>query len=216
MGHALTTEPAFQAWIKTERPLLLLAGQNWLGDSQTELNWSSYAILLIIEGCEQKRAEFLLSGLPGPTPVVSDVVRHLVYQLAAQHPEALWHLRNDIEDAVQSQLWQHDDDDMAFGQMSALLVPILTAFDIQTEITIVIYRLDRCRWANDPADDRNDLDIAVLSLLSVLRDGKLRSYKIKMAVVMDAMPAKRLLVRPMIRQHASVKQQKIDWDQEVV
>lgn len=105
---------------------------------------------------------------------------------------------------------------MAFGQMSALLVPILTAFDIQTEITIVIYRLDRCRWANDPADDRNDLDIAVLSLLSVLRDGKLRSYKIKMAVVMDAMPAKRLLVRPMIRQHASVKQQKIDWDQEVV
>lgn len=70
MGHALTTEPAFQAWIKTERPLLLLAGQNWLGDSQTELNWSSYAILLIIEGCEQKRAEFLLSGLPGPTPVV--------------------------------------------------------------------------------------------------------------------------------------------------
>ena len=143
----------------------------------------------MIEGCQQKRAEFLLSSLPMPKPVVvyylcqptasiskqkgpaySDVIRHLVYQLAAQHPEGLWSLRIDTEDAVQSEIWQHEDNMTAFDAMTALVVSVLTAFDAETEIRIIIDRLDRCRWTDDPTDDKNDLNIAMRSLLSILRN----------------------------------------------
>lgn len=61
----------------------------------------------------------------------------MIYRVAEQHPERLWYLRNDVEDAIQSELWRHDDNLEAFEHMTALMVSVLTAFDPETKITII-------------------------------------------------------------------------------
>jgi hypothetical protein len=60
------------------------------------------------------------------------------------------------------------------------------------EITIVIDRLDKCRWSPGLEYEVDGMQMAVHSLLDVVQQDSLRYLKIKILLVMDEAPAKKM------------------------
>lgn len=206
--------------------MLLLGGSNLTEDSQVQLNWLSQASVLVAETSIQRRLERGPSSAMSSTCVAyffcqtkhtitkrqrysfSDVVRHLIYQLAEQHPNLLRSRRDDIANAVKSAEWRDANCGEAFEVMAALLVSIMASFEAGTHIVIVVDRLDRCSWSDDVSDEWNDLDTAVSSLLDVVRDTSLAKCRIvvKVLLVTDVERA-----RYVASAMAGLKGRAVDW-----
>lgn len=216
----LKEERTFSNWLeRAESAMLLLGGSNWLDDSSIQLNWLSYASALVVELTTQPACVlFFFCQTDYTIPRrkrrnFSDVVRNLIYQFAEQHPDRLRSRREDIAEALESPKWQDKDCAVAFDTMAQLLVKLMAAFDEGTEITIVIDRLDQCRWSDDPDNEVNELDKAVGSLLDVVRHPSLAHLRIKVLLVMDEGPAQEI-AKIMKWAKGRALDWKVDWDQE--
>ncbi|KAL9082220.1 MAG: hypothetical protein Q9165_008928, partial [Trypethelium subeluteriae] len=216
----LEGERTFSNWLRQqESGMLLLGGSNWLDDSSIQLNWLSYASALVVE--LTAKPGFVLSffcqkdyTLPHrKRRYFSDVIRSLIYQLAKHHPDCLRLQRQDIAAALDSPKWQEKDSGVAFETMAQLMVNLAAVFSQGTEITIVIDRLDQCRWSDDSNKEVNELDKVVGSLLDFVRHPSLTHLRVKVLLVMDENAARKI-AKAMRWEKGHSLDWRVDWDQE--
>jgi hypothetical protein len=79
--------------------------------------------------------------------------------------------------------------------MVHLLIRLLTTCDESSIITIVIDRLDQCNWANDQHENADALRMAVGSLIDVVSDPALSHLNVRILLLMDEGPARRITSR---------------------
>ena len=217
----LKEDRTFSNWLEyTGSAMLLIGGSNWLDDSSIQLNWLSNASVLVVNELTTQSAYvfFLFCQTDHAVPRrkrlhFSDVVHNLIYQFTRQLPSNLRPQHQDIIEALQSPNLEGKDFTVAFDAMAQLLIKLMASFPEATEITVVIDRLDQCRWAEDSDIGANDLNKAVASLLDFVRDPSLAHIRIKVLLVMDDGPAHEI-VKTMRWAQSRGLDWKVDWDQE--
>ncbi|KAI9693538.1 MAG: hypothetical protein M1820_009190 [Bogoriella megaspora] len=217
----LIEQRVFSDWLEQPNSaMLLLGGSNWSDDSSVQLNWLSDASLLVAESTKGQSARvlFMFCQTDYTAPkrkrrYFSEIVRNLIYQLAEQHPDHLRSHQQEMIDALESSKWRDEDSTVAFETMAQLLINLMAVFDKGTEFTIVIDRLDQCRWSEDPNNEANDLDKAVRSLFDFITHPSLKHLRIKLLLVMDERPAEKM-TKIMKWDKDKGLDWKVDWDQE--
>lgn len=216
----LTSDTAFSNWLeRAGSAILLLGGSNWLDYASIQLNWMSFASVLVVESVASSsnvlsffcQTDYTITRRKRQS--FSHVVCSLVYQLVEQHLERLWPLREDIADALKSPKWQDADCATAYETMAQLLIQLFAALEKSTKITIVIDRLDQCRWSDDPENGASALDKAVGSLLDIVRARSLAHLSVKILLVMDEGPAQEI-AKVMRWAKGRGLDWKVDWNQE--
>ncbi|KAK4894635.1 hypothetical protein LTR27_007277 [Elasticomyces elasticus] len=141
------------------------------------------------------------------------ITRHLIFQLADQHSDFLRQWEHEIEDALRSPEWKHQDLDIAFASMTSFLMMLSAAFAEGMQVTIVIDRLDACAWGDPLREEVDALDKAVWSLSNLVKDLSPNQLHVKVLLVMDDIAGSRI-AGIMKGQKGSTIDWKVDWDQE--
>lgn len=229
----LEKEDKVHEWFACEHScLLVLAGKNWLDSQWSTMSWLSQASLIAIERLQNEQqhvAYFYCQTTWTVTErtkcAVEEVFFSLIYQIATFHPDFLQSRLDAIRGAVASFKWpkiENADDPIsaakllgeAFEAMAELLIVLLSDFEAQENITIVIDRLDKCRWYDEEGYEGFNMQYAIDCLIRVASESNCR---VKVLVVVDSQTAKRLpgpdkdLLKAI--KHRFV--QKLDWHQEV-
>jgi hypothetical protein len=219
----LNDEELFSTWLNgTGSSILMLGGNNWLDDSSLQLNWLSYASIIVVEEVYTHPKTCLLTFFCQSDYTVPkrkrcffpDVLNSLIFQLAQQHPDGLRVFQEEIRDAVKSPLWQVKGSLESFEAMTKLLAKLMASFEEGTIFTVVIDRLDQCRWSDDPDDEANELDKAVASLIYLIQNSSISHLVVKVLLVMDGAPAKDIAKTMVWARKSRAIQWKVDWDQE--
>ena len=230
----LNQDGKLSSWMERETSsMLLLGGNNWLDDSQIQLNWLSHASVLLAGSLQSRRRDAVKSTTSPPNVVLffscqwdytisqrlrstfSDIIRHFIYQLAEQHPDLLRSSREAILKAMETQEWKDKLPGIAFDAMTQLLVNLMAEFAEGTEFTIIIDRLDRCRWGDDLVIAGDELETAMRSLLDVVRNRVLAQgrFRVKILLAMDDGPARYVAKGFAVLRNPALEW-RLGWDQE--
>lgn len=220
LSHSmLMGEKTFSKWFETSKSsVLVLGGSNWVDDSAIQLNWLSYASTWVTTSAQPSRctlAYFCQTDYRVTKRQARDfldVMRSLIYQLAMQSPLATLPHIEDLVDITPLAL-QDRGGTVALENMAQLMVKFLETCDKNSVITIVIDRLDQCRWSDNPDAGSSTLETAVESLLDVVRHTSLDSLKIRVLLVMDEGPARKI-ARHFRSWTGRGLEAKADWNQE--
>jgi hypothetical protein len=200
--------------------MLILGGSNLVDDDSIQLNWLSYASVWAVETMQESghilaafcQTDYTLTK--GTRGKFVDIMQSLIYQLAEKHPSGLRSRREETSEALHSPLWCHSNPLVAYEKMTQTLSMRIAGFEDGTNITIVIDRLDRCAWSNEHVAARVALDAAISFLLALVQDESLHHLRVKVLLVMDAIPAMRVAKRLEWGRRHGALQYKVDWDQE--
>jgi hypothetical protein len=124
-----------------------------------------------------------------------EIVHSLIYQLAEQHPSGLQYRREEIREALESSRWQQKDLLTAYKDVTETFSKLLADLEKSKAITIIIDRLDQCRWDKNAESEVGTFDAAVSSLMDITDDSALRQLIIKILLVMDSAPARKVWKR---------------------
>lgn len=218
---ALYSEPSFLNWQAGARSsILLLGGNNFKDDSSIQYNWLSLASILMAEDMEDSATIVSLFCQTEYTPPrmrrrrFPDVIRHLIYQLAEQHQQALKDSLEDISRIMEALDKNNGNQDESIEYIFELLIPILGEFDNGSDIRLVIDRLDQCFWHDDRNTEQHSLDRLFGSLLQLIQATSLSKLRIKILLVMDEDPARKLANKFTWAKDRRRLDYKVDWHQE--
>ena len=173
----LKADEKFGCWWESQSSSLLLAGGvNWREESSTGvLNWLSLGALLTIkelQGQHKNVAHYLVQ--PNFTVHKShrrslrDVMASLIFQIIAMREDSLRIELDTLGAIVDSSAWKDDASDEFMEAIHSLLLSSLSVFPQNSQIWIVIDRLDQCSRSDGKEEDDIDVQTAVERLLSVL------------------------------------------------
>lgn len=215
---SLAEEPVFTEWLQKEESQLLLAGgQNWHKHNTRDLNWLSEGSVLLAEHLLNQHDEhhgvawFLCQTDWTMTSrrkhTMQDLISSLTYQIVGMHPDKLRGYRDQIQRAATSNEWRSEDEEVALNAFATLLLGMLRQFDHRFMLSIVIDRLDQCRWS-DPDEVGWNMRFAIEGFLEVVEKADCR---VKIMVVVDASSAKSL------SKYASRRKlvMKAEWQQKI-
>ena len=225
----LNSDKKFSEWKQCKRSsLLILGGSNLVEDPVIQLNWLSHAATLFSNSKKNAHPDEGTSALLPQEHVLfftfqwdhilshrqrstfSEMVGHLIYQLAELLPGHLEGRIYQIREALRSQQWHDEVPGEAFGAHVALLMDLLARAPNGSEFFILIDRLDRCRWSDDQAYGKGELEVAVRALLDLA--SRTRNICIKVLVILDGETAKALQQRLASLRSPSL-QWRLAWDQ---
>lgn len=220
----LQTNAEFSRWWGSQTSCLLVAGGvNWLEESSTgSLNWLSLAALKVIQelqGQHKNVAHYLVQ----PKFVVSksnrrslrDVMANLIFQIALMREDHLRSELDGLEAIVKGAAWNNNDTDDFMDAIHDLLPSILSAFPPDSQLWIIIDRLDKCSWSDEYELKDIDFQTALDRLLQVLSEA---TCCIKVFLVVDAPCARKLHPErsglPLSRRQKRCLILKSEWRQE--
>ncbi|PPJ51253.1 hypothetical protein CBER1_08182 [Cercospora berteroae] len=216
--HLLTEDADFAQWLtKQESSLLLLGGQNWHRFDSKDLVWLSEGSVLLAESLRsqlsdtQKVAWFLCQTDWTMTDrkkcSVQDVMASLIYQIVLMHADKLRDYHDQVQRVVEGSDWRSDSAEKAFGAFAGLLANIIAHFDDNFSLTIILDRLDQCRWHDEPDQEGWNMRFAVEGFLEVMEAVQ---CCVKFMIVVDTAAAMQL------SSYASRKRlvMKQNWQQE--
>ncbi|KAF2832486.1 hypothetical protein CC86DRAFT_462770 [Ophiobolus disseminans] len=216
----LERDDTFSTWMNCEGSTMrVLAGSNFVDDTSIPLKWLSYASVWTAEN--MRHTGHVLAAFCQTSYTVTkrnrrnfpDIIKSLIYQLAEQHPSGLRSQREEIAEALNSPLWTHVDQNVAFEEMTKTLCDLMACFAEGSQMTLILDRLDQCCWSSNPDCKVGALDAPISSLLDVVRSGRLLRLRVKILLVMDHNPAKHI---PSMFEWAVVEGWlpcKVNWDQ---
>lgn len=174
----LAEEASFHRWWNTESSsLLFLSGKNWITVNNSTLSWLSYAAVLLTQKLLQDnrnvayyfcQADNMLTDRRRRT--IQDLMASLLYQIANSQPKLLRSGVEAIRDAIASDEWNSEDEEVALEVIAALFIEVLSTLDSDEEFTLVIDRIDQCRWSSEIEDSGSSIENALLWLLHVVRE----------------------------------------------
>ena len=101
---------------------------------------------------------------------IQDLMASLLYQIANSQPKLLRSGVEAIRDAIASDEWNSEDEEVALEVIAALFIEVLSTLDSDEEFTLVIDRIDQCRWSSEIEDSGSSIENALLWLLHVVRE----------------------------------------------
>ena len=188
----------FAQWLHSEQScFILLGGINLDAFDCKTLNWVSFGSTLVVERL-QKQDECVAYFYCQTDWTVhtqsrrslQQVMASIVYQIACCHEDLLRSKTDSIEAAMRSKAWNETlNDDVVLECMAGLLLELLSAFGKDRPLTIVLDRLDQCRWNEGPGQEGFKLECALEWLLEVVKGA---DCLVKILVVVDSHPALKL------------------------
>lgn len=216
---SLAEEPTFTEWLQRDDSRLLLAGgQNWHKHNTRDLNWLSEGSVLLTEHLisqhdeHHKVAWFLCQTDWTMTSrqkhTMQDMISSLTFQIVEMHPDKLRSYEDEIQRVARSAEWKSEDEEQSLQAFTTLLLGMLQHFDPEFTLSIVIDRLDQCRW-NDPDEEAGwNMRHAIEGFLEVVENAKCR---VKILLVVDAAST-----RPLVKYAARKKLVlKPEWQQKI-
>ncbi|OCK89971.1 uncharacterized protein K441DRAFT_581561, partial [Cenococcum geophilum 1.58] len=165
----LAEEASFHRWWNTESSsLLFLSGKNWITVNNSTLSWLSYAAVLLTQKPLQDnrnvayyfcQANNMLTDRRRRT--IQDLMASLLYQIANSQPKLLRSGVEAIRDAIASDEWNSEDEEVVLEAMAALFIEVLSTLDSDEEFTLVIDRIDQCRWSSESEDSGSCIENAL-------------------------------------------------------
>ena len=213
----LHANEAYQHWQTSGHScLLVLSGQNRTGDNSTTLSWLSPAAVLTIENLRRSekcvayyccQVDYTMSDRR--CPPLQEIMACLVYQIVTLRPTLVQTGSYRIEAAISSNTWRDVDEEIALEAMRACLIDLLSLFEPEEEITLVLDRVDRCSSGDETLSGQVlltqllELVLAAPCILKILIVASSTSWKIR--------PDQRERLRRKGGKHLV---DKLDWHQE--
>lgn len=206
----------FSEWLhRSDSSVMLLSGCNWADVSAIQVTWLSHVSVLLTKKAEEGRmtlAFFCQTAARIKSPrsrrSFRNVMRSLIYQLAELTYPELQPEMDLVRDILASDDAASAEDETVFEALRQAMVQALAKYDGTRELTIVIDRLDQ----SSPPDEWETLYCAVDTLLQLVHDISLKHLKMKVLLVMDEGPARR------VAKHFDPWKgrglETLDWDQE--
>lgn len=198
---SLAEEPTFTQWLQQDDSRLLLAGgQNWHKHNTRDLNWLSEGSVLLIKHLlsqhdEQHKVAWFLCQTDWTMTsrqkhTMQDMISSLTYQIVEMHPDKLRGYQDEIQRAARSAEWRSDDEEQSLHAFATLLVGMLQQFDASFVLSIIIDRLDQCKWSDPDEEAGWNMRYAIEGFLEVVEKAE---CCVKIMIVVDASSTKPLV-----------------------
>lgn len=202
----LKINKSFSEWYeRSESSMLVLGGHNFVRDTDSEpesgeeMNWLSSASVWFAEDALRKPGLTLsYFGQLNYTVrrqhrhTLAYVMKSFIYQLAQTLPEDSLERYEKIVSEIDLSIWDAADNKEAIEQMTGAFTALLEVVPRDTNISIVIDRLDHCQWDRFIDKGVDGLGHAVRFLLQLVQDRKLSHLSLKILLVMNNRSALRV------------------------
>lgn len=193
--HSLLMEnSSFAQWNRSEQSsILFVGGVNWHKQSCRDLNWLSQGSLIVIDHHKTQghkviwflcQTDWTVSSRKRCT--LQEILAHLIYELVCLHQDRL-RIRHDyIQATVGSDPWKNGSPEEILNLFSELFLVLLLEFGAGAALTIVIDRLDRCRWNDEEGQEGWSMRFVLEMFLDMMEKAVSR---LKVLVVVDTLAA---------------------------
>ncbi|KAK3110935.1 hypothetical protein LTR53_014287, partial [Teratosphaeriaceae sp. CCFEE 6253] len=189
----LQEQQSFLHWLERDDSCLLLAGgTNWSMIDAGTLNWLSHASVMGAEYLREQSDTIACfycqhSPIAEPRYAFHHVVASITHQITTQHAGGVSELLDDFEKAVAGvDLDDLENEEQVAKQIVDVLGVAISRLPESERVSIIIDRLDQCRWHGDARMTSGVLEAVVVALLDLV--GSVRCC-VKVLLVIDAASA---------------------------